>query len=143
MNTAQASVEAACETVHGKAIVLKVSDGTNRVVPIYVGDNEFNGIVLKLQNHQTSRPITYDLMTDMLNQMSLTVNLIRVSELRGNAYIARLHCSSETEEKVLDARPSDAINMALRFGCEILVHKQVVQAAGIVSCWVLSKMLLI
>eukprot|EP00958_Prasinococcus_capsulatus_P024599 scaffold3876_cov344-Prasinococcus_capsulatus_cf.AAC.8 len=73
----------------------------------------------------------------------MKVNLIRVSELRGNAYIARLHCCTESEEKcaesggavcpqVLDARPSDAINLALRFGCAILVHKQVVQAAGIV-----------
>ena len=94
-------------------VLLKTSDG-NKFLPIWIGHPEAAAILLKLQNAATPRPMTHDLVTDMLGQLDAEVIAVTVTELRENTFYARITLQQNGSEIEIDSRPSDAIALAVR-----------------------------
>ncbi|MBI2565476.1 MAG: bifunctional nuclease family protein [Candidatus Schekmanbacteria bacterium] len=113
-------------------IMLKDKDGT-RALPIWVGIFEANAIALELEQIDTPRPMTHDLMKNIIHELKGTVNRIVVNELRNNTYYAYIDITSNGNRLTIDSRPSDAIALALRFGAPIFVAEEVVEQSRAVE----------
>jgi len=109
-------------------IVLREAEG-QRVLPIWVGVFEANAIALQVENVQTPRPMTHDLLKTVIDQLGGRVERIVVCELKENTFYATLHILSANGLVEVDARPSDAIALALRSGARIFVDEAVIQNA--------------
>ncbi len=109
-------------------IVLREVEG-HRVLPIWVGVFEANAIALQVENVQTPRPMTHDLLRTVIAELGGTLERIVVCELKENTFYAQLHVRSQTGLHTIDARPSDAIALALRFSSRIFVEDAVIQNA--------------
>jgi uncharacterized protein len=113
-------------------IVLREVDG-ERVLPIWVGVFEANAIALQVENVQTPRPMTHDLLRSVIAELGAHVERIVVCELKENTFYASLHVRSTSGVHAIDARPSDAIALALRTGSRIFVEDSVIQNARTVE----------
>jgi hypothetical protein len=109
-------------------VVLREAEG-QRVLPIWVGVFEANAIALQVENVQTPRPMTHDLLKAVIDQLGGRVERIVVCELKENTFYATLHILSTKGSVEVDARPSDAIALALRSGARIFVDEAVIQNA--------------
>ena len=109
-------------------IILRDEDG-QRVLPIWVGVFEANAIALQIENVQTPRPMTHDLLKNVLEDLHARVERIVVCELKENTFYATIHLSASGEQLRVDARPSDAIALALRTHSPIFVEESVIQSA--------------
>jgi hypothetical protein len=109
-------------------VVLREAEG-QRVLPIWVGVFEANAIALQVENVQTPRPMTHDLLKAVIDQLGGRVERIVVCELKENTFYATLHILSPNGLVEVDARPSDAIALALRSGARIFVDEAVIQNA--------------
>jgi bifunctional DNase/RNase len=110
-------------------ILLREVEG-QRVLPIWVGVFEANAIALQVENVQTPRPMTHDLLKTVIDQLGGRVERIVVCELKENTFYATLHVRSAAKGLLeVDARPSDAIALALRSGARIFVDEAVIQNA--------------
>ncbi len=109
-------------------VILKDKTG-KKILPIWVGVFEANAIVLQIENVATPRPMTHDLITNMLNQFDAGVERVVVSELRDNTFYAMIYLERNGETMAIDARPSDAIAVALRTKAPIFVEEVVVEDA--------------
>jgi bifunctional DNase/RNase len=109
-------------------IILRDQDG-QRVLPIWVGVFEANAIALQIENVQTPRPMTHDLLKNVIDDLRAHVERIVVCELKENTFYARIHMTSSGRAFEVDARPSDAIALALRTGSPIYVEETVIQNA--------------
>lgn len=109
-------------------ILLREVEG-QRVLPIWVGVFEANAIALQVENVQTPRPMTHDLLKAVIDQLGGRVERIVVCELKENTFYATLHLLSAQGLLEVDARPSDAIALALRSGARIFVDEAVIQNA--------------
>jgi bifunctional DNase/RNase len=109
-------------------IVLREVDG-QRVLPIWVGVFEANAIALQVENVQTPRPMTHDLLRSVIVELGGQLERIVVCELKENTFYAALHVQSADGAHRIDARPSDAIALALRTGSRIFVEDGVIQSA--------------
>jgi len=109
-------------------IVLRERGG-ERVLPIWVGFFEGTAIELQIDNVQTPRPMTHDLLTNVIAELGAKVERVVVSGLKENTFYALLHVSSKTGPIIIDARPSDAIALALRTGSQIFVEEDVISNA--------------
>lgn len=113
-------------------VVLREVDG-QRVLPIWVGVFEANAIALQVENVQTPRPMTHDLLRSVIDELGASVERIVVCELKENTFYALLHVRTASGERSIDARPSDAIALALRTGSRIFVEDSVIQTARTVD----------
>jgi uncharacterized protein len=111
-------------------VLLKTVDG-NRFLPIWIGHPEAAAILVKLQNHVPARPMTHDLLNDMLGQLEAEVISIAVTEMRENTYYARITLKQNGSEIEIDSRPSDAIALAVRAGARIYVADDVIEESGV------------
>jgi bifunctional DNase/RNase len=109
-------------------IILRDQDG-QRVLPIWVGVFEANAIALQIENVQTPRPMTHDLLKNVIDDLRGQVERIVVCELKENTFYARIHMSVDGRALEVDARPSDAIALALRTRSPIFVEETVIQSA--------------
>jgi bifunctional DNase/RNase len=111
-------------------IILRDRDG-QKVLPIWVGVFEANAIALQIENVQTPRPMTHDLLKNMLEDLKAHVQRVVVCALRENTFYAAIHLrpGAGGGELVVDARPSDAIALALRTQSPIYVEDAVIQSA--------------
>ena len=109
-------------------IVLRDQEG-DRILPIWVGVFEANAIALQIENVETPRPMTHDLLKEMVSALGGLVERIVVSELRENTFYATIHLETARGAVVVDARPSDAIALALRTRSKIFVDEAVIQSA--------------
>src|SRR5215470_17381919 len=107
-------------------IVLKDVD-SDTVLPIWVGIFEANAIALELEKATTPRPMTHDLMQNMARGLHAEVRKVVVSELREDTFYAVIWMDHAGETVALDARPSDAIALALRWDCPIYVSREVLE----------------
>lgn len=105
-------------------VILKDFDEKN-ALPVWIGVLEASAIASELEKIQFSRPMTHDLMRDVLKNVKVTVSRIEVTDLRDNVYYATIHMSSAEGAFTLDARPSDAIALALRTSSPIFVDSKV------------------
>ena len=109
-------------------VVLREVQG-QRVLPIWVGVFEANAIALQVENVQTPRPMTHDLLKSVIDRLGAQVERIVVCELKENTFYATLHVRCPKGLVEVDARPSDAIALALRSGAQIFVDDTVIQNA--------------
>jgi hypothetical protein len=107
-------------------IVLK-DVGSDIVLPIWVGIFEANAIALELEKTATPRPMTHDLLQNLARGLNAQVRKVVVSELRDDTFYAVIWMDHEGETVTLDARPSDAIALALRWDCPIYVNREVLE----------------
>ena len=109
-------------------IVLREVEGV-RVLPIWVGVFEANAIALRIENVETPRPMTHDLLKTVISDLGGQVERIVVCALRENTFFATLEIRSPRGLLKIDARPSDAIALALRVGSKVFVEESVIQSA--------------
>jgi bifunctional DNase/RNase len=109
-------------------VILKDKQG-ERVLPIWVGVPEANAIALQIENVSTPRPMTHDLLRNIITDLEGRVDRVVVSDLKDNTYFAIIHLTVRGERVAVDARPSDAIALALRTRSPILVEESVIENA--------------
>lgn len=110
-------------------IVILKDKGGDRVLPIWVGVFEANAIALQIENISTPRPMTHDLLKNILSEIEADVQRVVVSDLRDNTFYAMIYLDRDGETIAIDARPSDAIALALRTRAPIFVEDSVVDSA--------------
>ncbi len=113
-------------------VILKDKDG-ERVLPIWVGIFEANAIALQIVNIVTPRPMTHDLLRNIITDLDGRVDRVVVSDLKENTFYAIVHLTVRGERIAIDARPSDAIALALRTRAPILVEETVIENAKTVD----------
>lgn len=119
------------DTSTSRFVVILKEEKENRWLPIVVGSSEAQAIALQLEHIAPPRPLTHDLIRNLLDTLDARVEHIVVTELRDNTYFALLGLDLNGEFKNIDARPSDAIALALRAEAPIYVEDSVMQQAGI------------
>jgi len=110
-------------------IVVLKDVGSDTVMPIWVGIFEANAIAIEIEKVSAPRPMTHDLTRNLMRSMNGQLEKIVITELRDDTFFAVLWIRQEDELITLDARPSDAIALALRADCPIFVSEQVMQSA--------------
>jgi bifunctional DNase/RNase len=110
-------------------IIVLREQGGERVLPIWVGVFEANAIALQIESVQTPRPMTHDLLKSVIDELGGRLERIVVCKLEENTFYATLQLRSPKGRLALDARPSDAIALALRSGARIFVDEAVIQNA--------------
>ena len=111
-------------------VLLKTAEG-NKFLPIWIGHPEAAAILMKLQSASTPRPMTHDLVTDMLDQLGAQVIRITVTELRENTFYAQITVQQDGSEVEIDSRPSDAIALAIRADAPIFAADEVIEESAI------------
>jgi uncharacterized protein len=111
-------------------VLLKTVSG-NRFLPIWIGHAEAAAILMKLQGAETPRPMTHDLLSDMLGELNAEVARITVTELRENTFYALITVRAPTAEIEIDSRPSDALALAVRANAPIFAADKVIEESGI------------
>jgi bifunctional DNase/RNase len=102
---------------------------SDKAVPIWIGLLEATAIASELENIKFSRPMTHDLLKNVMEAMEVQVTKVEVCDLRDNTYFALIYLAWEGQEVSIDARPSDAIALALRAKAPIFVAEVVIQKA--------------
>ena len=113
-------------------VMLKDTRG-DRVLPIWVGIFEANAIALQIENIATPRPMTHDLLRNVIKDLDGTVERVVVCDLKDNTFYAIIYLTVRGESVAIDARPSDAIALALRTRSPILVEETVIDNARTVD----------
>jgi bifunctional DNase/RNase len=119
----------ALDPVSNMPIVILRDEEEKRSLPIWIGVYEANAIALELEKISTPRPMTHDLIKNILESVEARVEKIVVNDLRDNTFFALIHLRVGEEEITVDSRPSDAIALALRAGAPIFVDEDVVRRA--------------
>jgi len=119
------------DTVNNRFVIILKDDLHNRWLPIVVGPAEAQAIALQLENIRPPRPMTHDLMKNILDSMHASILRVVVTELKDNTYFAEIDIKKNGDQSSIDARPSDAIALALRTSAPIFVNEEVMQKASI------------
>lgn len=115
----------------GQHVVILKEKETERYLPIWIGIYEANAIALKITGITPERPITHDLVASILQTAELRLKKIHVTALTNEVFYARLFLGVNGKEVEVDSRPSDAIALAVRMSCPILVAQEVLDKAGV------------
>jgi bifunctional DNase/RNase len=110
-------------------IVVLKDVASDTVMPIWVGIFEANAIAIEIEKLAAPRPMTHDLTRNLIRHLNGTLEKVVITELRDDTFFAILWMRQENEPITVDARPSDAIALALRADCPIYVSEQVMQSA--------------
>ena len=111
-------------------IILRDKDG-QRVLPIWVGVFEANAIALQIENVSTPRPMTHDLLSEVLSELDVNCTRVAVTELRENTFYASISLRVNGRELEIDSRPSDALALAVRAGAPIYAADEVIAESAI------------
>ncbi len=109
-------------------LILKEKDG-QRSLPVWIGLLEATAIASRMEKLEFARPMTHDLAVNMLNSMDISMPLIEITDIRDNTFYARISLESGERKQTVDARPSDAVALALRTGARIMVNEDIVEHA--------------
>src|SRR5213075_1386135 len=115
---------------HSYAVVLGEVNGLRRL-PIVIGGFEAQAIAVALEKMQPSRPLTHDLMKNFLNAFAIDLHEIIICDLQEGIFYSKLVCASENDTIEIDSRTSDALALAVRFGCPIYTYEHILESAGI------------
>ena len=112
-------------------IVLLREQGGDRYLPIWIGNSEAQAIAIALQGVVMPRPMTHDLLKNILDEVAVQVDSISITELREGTFYAVINLRRNGSAYEVSSRPSDAIALAVRLGCKIFADEDVVSEAGI------------
>lgn len=115
---------------HSYAVVLGEVNGLRRL-PIVIGGFEAQAIAVALEKMQPSRPLTHDLMKNFMTAFAIDLHEINICDLQEGIFYSKLVCSTENDTVEIDSRTSDAIALAVRFGCPIYTYENILESAGI------------
>jgi uncharacterized protein len=115
---------------HSYAVVLGEVNGLRRL-PIVIGGFEAQAIAVALEKMQPSRPLTHDLMKNFMTAFAIDLHEINICDLQEGIFYSKLVCSTENDTIEIDSRTSDAIALAVRFGCPIYTYENILENAGI------------
>lgn len=120
------------ELPSNKPILLLKEENGNRYLPIWIGPYEASAIALEMSNIKTPRPMTHDLIINIINNLKISIDNIEITEIRNNTFYAIINIMN-TDKKVIkvDSRPSDAIATAVRSKCDIYAAEQVLESGGL------------
>lgn len=119
------------DMVGKQPIVLLKAVDSNKFLPIWIGHPEAAAILMKLQGATTPRPMTHDLLCDMLNELDVRCTQVAVTELRDNTFFAAVTLQVDGREVEIDSRPSDALAIAVRAGAPIYAADEVIAESAI------------
>lgn len=114
---------------HSYAVVLGEVNGLRRL-PIVIGGFEAQAIAVAIERMQPSRPLTHDLMKNFMLAFNIDLHEIVINELKEGIFYSQLVCSTGTDTVEIDSRTSDAIALAVRFGCPIYTYEHILASAG-------------
>ncbi|MCP4540725.1 MAG: bifunctional nuclease family protein [Chloroflexi bacterium] len=124
------SIRASLMSEH-RIVILK-DTGSERLLPIWIGRCEAEAIAIRLQNVETPRPLTHDLLANAITEMGGEIAHITVNDLRDNTFFAQITVNQNERTVQIDSRPSDAIALAVRANASIFVEEHVMAEASIV-----------
>ena len=115
-------------------IFLDETEGT-RILPIWIGPMEAQAIAIRLSGYPSPRPMTHDLIFSVIKTLGLTVNRVTITDIVENTYYAQLHIVEPggANPRLVDSRPSDAVALAVRFGCPIFINEKVFEKTQVLS----------
>ncbi len=111
-------------------VLLKTIDG-NKFLPIWIGHPEAAAILMKLQGATTPRPMTHDLISELINELDAQCTRVSVTELKDNTFYASITLRVNGQELEIDSRPSDALAVAVRTSAPIFAAEEVIQESAI------------
>ena len=115
---------------HSYAVVLGEVNGLRRL-PIVIGGFEAQAIAVALERMQPSRPLTHDLMKNFMLAFNVELQEIIINDLQEGIFYSKLVCYTDTDTVEIDSRTSDALALAVRFGCPIFTYEHILESAGI------------
>ena len=104
-----------------------------RLVPIWIGVNEGNAIALELQGEKFPRPLTHDLIVNLISSLHASVEKVVVSDLKENSYYALIYLKAGGRSLAIDARPSDSLAIAVRIRCPIFIDEKVLKKCPVIE----------
>jgi bifunctional DNase/RNase len=113
-------------------VLLQETGGTRRTLPIFIGAPEATAIAYAMQNVVVQRPLTHDLLRDMLLELGVRVDAVVITELRESTFYAEIRMTLNGRTHTVSARPSDSIALAARLGSPIYVDDALLDAEGVV-----------
>jgi uncharacterized protein len=119
------------DMVGKQPIVLLKTQSGNKFLPIWIGSNEATAILMKLQGVDTPRPMTHDLLADLVQRLNADVTRVTVTELRENTFIALITLRVDAGEIEIDSRPSDALALAVRVDAPIFADDKVIEDSAL------------
>ena len=115
---------------HSYAVVLGEVNGLRRL-PIVIGGFEAQAIAVALEKMHPSRPLTHDLMKNFMSAFNIELQEIIICDLQEGIFYSKLVCASEHDTVEIDSRTSDALALAVRFGCPVYTYENILESAGI------------
>ncbi|MEY4114971.1 MAG: hypothetical protein RLZ76_1664 [Bacteroidota bacterium] len=112
------------------AVVLGEVNGLRRL-PIVIGGFEAQAIAVALERMKPTRPLTHDLMKNFMMAFTIDLHEVIISDLQEGIFYSKLVCSSESDTVEIDSRTSDALALAVRFGCPIYIYENIFDVAGV------------
>jgi uncharacterized protein len=119
------------QTQSGAYALILIEENGERRIPIIIGGFEAQAIVIKLENLDPPRPLTHDLFRKFAEEFNISVNEVMIYKLEEGVFFSQLVCSNGEKEYSIDSRTSDAVAIALRFGCPIFISEEILEKAGI------------
>ncbi len=113
-------------------LLLQETDGEGRTLPIFIGTPEAASIAYALQGVTMPRPMTHDLMRDVLSSLDVEIERVVITELQNSTYYAELRLRRGSDVTVVSSRPSDAVAVAVRTGSPLFVSDELMDAEGII-----------
>ncbi len=120
------------ESSTGAYVLILGDKNSQRRLPIVIGSAEAESIAVGIEKHKNGRPHTHDLFLRFAKEFGVEISEVVINRFRDGVYYAMLVCKQGDELTMIDARPSDAIAIAVRLGCEINAYESVMEEAGII-----------
>ena len=119
------------QTQSGAYALILIEENGDRRIPIIIGGFEAQAIVIKLENLDPPRPLTHDLFKKFADEFNISVIEVMIYKLEEGVFFSKLVCNNGEKEYSIDSRTSDAVAIALRFGCPIFITEEILTKAGI------------
>jgi uncharacterized protein len=119
------------DPVSNMPIIILRQVGSEMVLPIWVGIFEANAIAMQIEKIQSPRPMTHDLLCNVITDLRAKVEKVVITDLKDNTFFATIHLVRDAERLAVDARPSDAMALALRLNAPILVEESVLERSSV------------
>ena len=119
------------QTQSGAYALILLEENGERRIPIIIGGFEAQAIVIKLENLDPPRPLTHDLFKKFADEFNITITEVMIYKLEEGVFFSKMVCSNKEKTYSIDSRTSDAVAIALRFGCPIYITEEILEKAGI------------
>jgi len=117
-----------------KTPIVILKDRENKLnLPIWIGLLEATAMATELEGIKMARPMTHDLLRNVLAELGVTVDCVEITDLKENTYFALIHIRVNGDQRTIDSRPSDAISLALRTKSPIYVNRRVIETSSVLQ----------